>query len=59
MIQIQASASNADDAAVKVTTEDLEGVGRSRQISLDRAVIAYFTGGGIATNDLISMIEVV
>ena len=32
MIQIQASASNADDAAVKVTTEDLEGVGRSLMI---------------------------
>mgnify|MGYP001482104913 CR=1 FL=1 len=44
MIQIQASASNADDAAVKVTTEDLEGVGRSLMISLDCAVIAYFTG---------------
>ena len=59
MIQIQASAGNADDAAVKVTIEDLEGVGQSLMISLDRAVIAYFTGGGIATNDLISMIEVV
>ena len=59
MIQIQASAGNADDAAVKVTIEDLEGVGQSLMISLDRAVIAYFTGGSLATNDLISMIEVV
>ena len=59
MIQIQASAGNADDAAVKVTIEDLEGVGQSLMISLDRAVIAYFTGGSLATNDLISMIEIV
>ena len=59
VIQIQASGGSSEDATVKVVIEEIEGIGRSLVISLDRAVIAYFTGGSITTNELNSMIEVV
>ena len=59
VIQIQASGGSSEDATVKVVIEEIEGIGRSLVISLDRAVIAYFTGRSITTNELNSMIEVV